>query len=446
MGLSGKSVAFHTLGCKLNFAESSTISRDLQAAGMHLVDLNKGADVVVINTCSVTNQADVECRAVVRKALRANDQAFVVVTGCYAQLRPSEIAAMEGVDLVVGAQEKLHLRKFLTDLSKQSEAQIHSCDIQAVEQYQAAYSFGDRTRAFLKVQDGCDYKCTYCTIPMARGVSRSAPLDQAVAQARALVKKGVQEVVLTGVNIGDYGKGELGNKRHDHRFIDLLLALDEVDGLDRIRISSIEPNLLNQEVIDFVSGSQRFVPHFHIPLQSGNNEILGLMKRRYQRELYQERVEAILARHPDACIGVDVIVGFPGETEDHFLDTYQFLQNLPIGYLHVFTYSERPGTEAIDLPGVVPPVERKARNHRLRLLSAQKQKAFALAHEGSVRRVLWEDADRQGYMQGYTENYIRVSAPFDTQRAGTVEHIVLGPWNAQDTMSVQSIVQPSVAS
>jgi len=400
----------------------------------------------VINTCSVTNQADVECRAVVRKALRANDQAFVVVTGCYAQLRPSEIAAMEGVDLVVGAQEKLHLRKFLTDLSKQSEAQIHSCDIQAVEQYQAAYSFGDRTRAFLKVQDGCDYKCTYCTIPMARGVSRSAPLDQAVAQARALVKKGVQEVVLTGVNIGDYGKGELGNKRHDHRFIDLLLALDEVDGLDRIRISSIEPNLLNQEVIDFVSGSQRFVPHFHIPLQSGNNEILGLMKRRYQRELYQERVEAILARHPDACIGVDVIVGFPGETEDHFLDTYQFLQNLPIGYLHVFTYSERPGTEAIDLPGVVPPVERKARNHRLRLLSAQKQKAFALAHEGSVRRVLWEDADRQGYMQGYTENYIRVSAPFDTQRAGTVEHIVLGPWNAQDTMSVQSIVQPSVAS
>ena len=446
MGLSGKSVAFHTLGCKLNFAESSTISRDLQAAGMHLVDLNKGADVVVINTCSVTNQADVECRAVVRKALRANDQAFVVVTGCYAQLRPSEIAAMEGVDLVVGAQEKLHLRKFLTDLSKQSEAQIHSCDIQAVEQYQAAYSLGDRTRAFLKVQDGCDYKCTYCTIPMARGVSRSAPLDQAVAQARALVKKGVQEVVLTGVNIGDYGKGELGNKRHDHRFIDLLLALDEVDGLDRIRISSIEPNLLNQEVIDFVSGSQRFVPHFHIPLQSGNNEILGLMKRRYQRELYQERVEAILARHPDACIGVDVIVGFPGETEDHFLDTYQFLQNLPIGYLHVFTYSERPGTEAIDLPGVVPPVERKARNHRLRLLSAQKQKAFALAHEGSVRRVLWEDADRQGYMQGYTENYIRVSAPFDTQRAGTVEHIVLGPWNAQDTMSVQSIVQPSVAS
>ena len=446
MGLSGKSVAFHTLGCKLNFAESSTISRDLQAAGMHLVDLNEGADVVVINTCSVTNQADVECRAVVRKALRANNQAFVVVTGCYAQLRPSEIAAMEGVDLVVGAQEKLHLRKFLTDLSKQSEAQIHSCDIQAVEQYQAAYSLGDRTRAFLKVQDGCDYKCTYCTIPMARGISRSAPLDQAVAQARALVKKGVQEVVLTGVNIGDYGKGELGNKRHDHRFIDLLHALDEVDGLDRIRISSIEPNLLSQEVIDFVSGSQRFVPHFHIPLQSGNNEILGKMKRRYQRELYQERVEAILARHSDACIGVDVIVGFPGETEDHFLDTYQFLQNLPIGYLHVFTYSERPGTEAIDLPGVVPPVERKARNHRLRLLSAQKQKAFALAHEGSVRRVLWEDADRQGYMQGYTENYIRVSAPFDTHRAGTVEHIALGPWNAQDTMSVQSIVQSSVAS
>lgn len=446
MGLSGKSVAFHTLGCKLNFAESSTISRDLQDAGMNLVELQTGANVVIINTCSVTNQADVECRAVVRRALRANAEAFIVVTGCYAQLRPSEIAAMEGVDLVVGAQEKLHLRKFLTDLTKQSEAQIHSCDIQAVEQYQAAYSLGDRTRAFLKVQDGCDYQCTYCTIPMARGVSRSAPLDQAVAQARALVKKGVQEVVLTGVNIGDYGKGEWGNKRHDHRFIDLLRALDEVDGLDRIRISSIEPNLLSEEVIDFVARSQRFVPHFHIPLQSGNNEILGKMKRRYQRELYQDRVEAILARHPDACIGVDVIVGFPGETEDHFLDTYAFLAQLPIGYLHVFTYSERPGTAAVDLPGAVPPLERKARNHRLRLLSAQKQRAFALAQEGSIRRVLWEDADRQGSMQGYTENYVRVSAPFDSQRAGSVEHIQLGPWNSQDCMSVQSLVQPSVAS
>ena len=443
MGLSGKSVAFHTLGCKLNFAESSTISRDLQGAGMTLTELKSGADVVIINTCSVTNQADVECRSIVRKALRANPEAFIVVTGCYAQLRPSEIAAMDGVDLVVGAQEKLHLRQFLTDLTKQDEAIIHSCEIQEVENYQAAYSLGDRTRAFLKVQDGCDYKCTYCTIPMARGISRSAPLDQAVSQARALVQRGVQEVVLTGVNIGDYGKGEFGNKRHDHRFIDLLHGLDEVDGLDRIRISSIEPNLLSNEVIDFVSHSQRFVPHFHIPLQSGNNEILGKMKRRYQRELYQQRVEAILARTPDACIGVDVIVGFPGETEEHFLDSYQFLANLPIGYLHVFTYSERPGTEAIHLDGVVPPVERKARNHRLRLLSAQKQKNFALSHRGTIRRVLWEEANREGLMFGYTENYIRVQCPFDADRAGTVEHVMLGEWGSHDGLDVQPIQQQS---
>ena len=442
MGLSGKSVAFHTLGCKLNFAESSTISRDLQAAGMHLIELKEGADVVVINTCSVTNQADVECRSVVRKALRANPSAFIVVTGCYAQLRPSEIAALEGVDLVIGASEKLHLRKFLTDLTKQEEATVHSCEIQDVSRYESAYSYGDRTRAFLKVQDGCDYNCTYCTIPMARGTSRSAPLEQAVKQAASLVKQGVQEVVLTGVNIGDYGKGELGNKRHEHRFIDLLQALDGVEGLDRLRISSIEPNLLSDEVIQFVSQSQRFVPHFHLPLQSGNDEILGRMKRRYRRDLYAQRVEAILALTPDACIGVDVIVGFPGETEEHFLDTVQLLQKLPIGYLHVFTYSERPGTEAVDFEGVIPPVERKARNHRLRLLSAQKQRDFALKHLGQTRRVLWEDADRNGRMQGYTENYIRVSDTFNAQRAGTVEHVILGGWANDDCLSVEGIPVP----
>lgn len=440
MSLSGKTISFHTLGCKLNFAESSTISRDLQAAGMSVVDLKTGADVVIINTCSVTQQADTECRSVVRKALRANPESFVVVTGCYAQLRPSEIAAMEGVDLVVGAGEKLHLRQFLTDLQKNSEAVVHACEIQDVDSYEAAYSLGDRTRAFLKVQDGCDYACTYCTIPMARGVSRSARLEQVVTQAQHLVKQGVQEVVLTGVNIGDYGKGEFGNKRHEHRFIDLLHQLDTVEGLDRIRISSIEPNLLRDEVIDFTSDSQRFVPHFHIPLQSGNNEILGKMKRRYRRELYQERVERILNRMPDACIGVDVIVGFPGETEEHFLDTYRFLESLPIGYLHVFTYSERPGTEAIDYEGTVPPVERKARNHRLRLLSAKKQREFALRHIGSIRRVLWEEADRDGWMQGYTENYIRVSTPYEAARAGTVEHIELGEWGAHDSLTVATVV------
>jgi len=275
---------------------------------------------------------------------------------------------------------------------------------------------------------------------MARGVSRSARLEQVVTQAQHLVKQGVQEVVLTGVNIGDYGKGEFGNKRHEHRFIDLLHQLDTVEGLDRIRISSIEPNLLRDEVIDFTSDSQRFVPHFHIPLQSGNNEILGKMKRRYRRELYQERVERILNRMPDACIGVDVIVGFPGETEEHFLDTYRFLESLPIGYLHVFTYSERPGTEAIDFEGTVPPVERKARNHRLRLLSAKKQREFALRHIGSIRRVLWEEADRDGWMQGYTENYIRVSTPYEAARAGTVEHIELGEWGAHDSLTVAAVV------
>lgn len=427
-------VAFHTLGCKLNFAESSALARDLAQAGYQRIDLADGADVVVINTCSVTQQADAECKTVVRRALKANPNAFVAVTGCYAQLKPSEVAAMEGVDLVLGAKEKMNLPHFLEDLHKRPHAEIHACEIQDVDQFTSAFSIGDRTRAFLKVQDGCDYKCTYCTIPLARGISRSAPVEQVLRDAQSIVAQGIQEVVLTGVNIGDYGKGEMGNKRHEHTFLDLLHALDGVDGLDRIRISSIEPNLLSDEIIDFTHTSKRFVPHFHIPLQSGNNEILGKMKRRYQRELYQERVERILSTRPDACIGVDVIVGFPGETEEHFLDTYRFLEQLPIGYLHVFTYSERANTAAADYPGAVPLAERKARNHRLRLLSAMKQRAFSQLHVGSVRRVLWESENRDGRMLGYTENYLRMHRPFDPNRVHTVEHVTVGAISADGTL------------
>jgi len=439
--LQGQSVAFHTLGCKLNFAESSTIARDLKDAGMHLVQIQDGADLVVINTCSVTNQADKECRTIVRRANRANPEAFVVVTGCYAQLKPSEIAALEGVDLVVGAGDKLHLRRFLDDLDPtEDKAIVHSCDIQDVNSYQSAYSFGDRTRAFLKVQDGCDYVCTYCTIPLARGISRSASMEDIRKQASDIVAKGALEVVLTGVNIGDYGKGEFGNKQHDHRFIDLLQTLDGVDGLDRIRISSVEPNLLKDEIIQFVANAERFVPHFHIPLQSGSDAILALMKRRYRRDLFANRVDSIVSRMPDACIGVDVIVGFPGETEDHFLETYKFLDALPIGYLHVFTYSERSNTEAVDMPGVVPVPERKARNHRLRLLSAKKQRAFMQAHEGQYHRVLWEMGNKTGRMQGYTENYIRVSAPFDEELIGKVVNATLENPRADGSMSV--IIDP----
>jgi len=422
----GATVAFHTLGCKLNFAETSALARDLVQAGYAKVDLADGADVVIINTCSVTQQADAECKTVVRRALKANPNAFVAVTGCYAQLKPSEIAAMDGVDLVLGAKEKMNLPAFLADLTKRPHAEVHSCEIDDVDQFTSAYSAGDRTRAFLKVQDGCDYKCTYCTIPLARGISRSAPVESVVRDAQSIVEQGIQEVVLTGVNIGDYGKGEFGNKRHEHTFLDLLHALDAVEGLDRIRISSIEPNLLSDEIIDFTYASKRFVPHFHIPLQSGNNEVLGKMKRRYRRELYQERVERIVSTRPEACIGVDVVVGFPGETEEHFLDTYRFLEQLPIGYLHVFTYSERANTEAVELPDPVPVAERKARNHRLRLLSAIKQREFAVRHEGSLRRVLWETEDRDGRLLGYTENYLRLSRPFDANRANTVEHVVVG--------------------
>ncbi|TVQ79710.1 MAG: tRNA (N(6)-L-threonylcarbamoyladenosine(37)-C(2))-methylthiotransferase MtaB [Flavobacteriales bacterium] len=421
MGVAAKhTVAFHTLGCKLNFSETSAIARNLSDEGYNKVDFDQSADVYVINTCSVTENADRECKLWVNRAQKANPDGFVVVVGCYAQLKPEEIAAFKGVDLVLGATEKFNIGHYLHDLTKRESGTVHSCEINEADFFVGSYSVGDRTRAFLKVQDGCDYKCTYCTIPLARGISRSAPLEQVVAQAKEIVDQGIKEIVLTGVNTGDYGKGEFGNKKHEHTFYDLVRALDLVEGADRIRISSIEPNLLHQDVIDFVATSKRFVPHFHIPLQSGSNEILGKMKRRYRRELYIDRVSRILEKMPDAAIGVDVIVGFPGETEEHFLETYQFLNTLPVAYFHVFTYSERVNTEAATMENPVPIPERKRRNKLLRGLSAKKRRAFYENHIGTKRRVLFEDENKDGYILGYTDNYIRVKTFWDPSLANSV--------------------------
>ncbi|GAW88766.1 tRNA (N(6)-L-threonylcarbamoyladenosine(37)-C(2))-methylthiotransferase MtaB [Flavobacterium psychrophilum] len=331
-----KKVAFYTLGCKLNFSETSTIARNFQDEGFDRVDFEEIADMYVINTCSVTENADKQFKQIVKKAMKLNDKAFVAAVGCYAQLKPEELAAVDGVDLVLGATEKFKITDYINDLSKNDRSEVHSCEIEEADFYVGSYSIGDRTRAFLKVQDGCDYKCTYCTIPLARGISRSDALENVLKNASDISKQGIKEIVLTGVNIGDYGKGEFGNKKHEHTFLDLVQALDKVKGIERLRISSIEPNLLKNETIDFVSKSRTFVPHFHIPLQSGSNEILGKMKRRYQREVYTDRVANIRQVMPHACIGVDIIVGFPGETEAHFLESYNFLNEMDISYLHVF--------------------------------------------------------------------------------------------------------------
>ncbi|MFQ3269553.1 MAG: threonylcarbamoyladenosine tRNA methylthiotransferase MtaB, partial [Flavobacteriales bacterium] len=341
-----KKVAFHTLGCKLNFSETSTIARSCEEEGYEKVEFKEHADIYVLNTCSVTENADKECKRLVRQVLKVNPEAFVVIIGCFAQLKPGEIAKYEGVDLVLGATEKFKLSSYLNDLSKQEIAEVHSCEIVDANFFEAAYSIGDRTRAFLKVQDGCDYKCTYCTIPLARGISRSDKLNNVLKNAKEISERDIKEIVLTGVNIGDYGKGEFGNKKHEHTFLELVQALDKVEGISRLRISSIEPNLLKDETIDFVSESDVFVPHFHIPLQSGSDKLLKKMKRRYLTGLYTERVSRIKEKMPDACIGVDVIVGFPGETEELFQETYSLLNELDISYLHVFTYSERANTEA----------------------------------------------------------------------------------------------------
>ena len=421
-----KTVAFHTLGCKLNFAETSTIARQLIGAGYEKVDFDSPAQVYVINTCSVTDNADKECKFHVKRAVKANPEGLVVVLGCYAQLKPEEISAIEGVDLVLGAKEKFNLLNFLDDLRKaEASAQVHSCEIEDADFFIGSYSIGDRTRAFLKVQDGCDYKCTYCTIPMARGISRSDTIGNIVKNAKEIAGQNIKEIVLTGVNIGDYGKGEFGNKKHEHTFLDLVKELNKVEGIERIRISSIEPNLLKDETIELVAESQNFVPHFHIPLQSGSDEILKKMKRRYLTALYTNRVKKIREMLPDACIGVDVIVGFPGETEEKFLETYKFLSELPISYLHVFTYSERDNTEAVKMEGVVPISERKKRNKMLRILSEKKKMAFYQSQIGKTLPVLWEHEEKNGMMFGFTDNYVKVQKPYDPASINRVETVKL---------------------
>ena len=420
-----KKVAFYTLGCKLNFAETSTIARSFEEEGYIRVDFDDPADIYVINTCSVTENADKQFKQIVRKALKTNPKAFLAAVGCYAQLKPEELASVDGVDLVLGAKEKFNITQYIDDLTKNNEGVVHSCEIAETDFYVGSYSIGDRTRAFLKVQDGCDYKCTYCTIPMARGISRSDTIENILSNAKKISDKGIKEIVLTGVNIGDYGKGEFGNKKHEHTFLELVQALDKVEGIERLRISSIEPNLIKDETIDFIAQSNSFVPHFHIPLQSGSNEILKKMKRRYLRELYLSRVAKIREVMPDACIGVDVIVGFPGETDEHFLETYHFLNELDISYLHVFTYSERDNTEAVLMDGVVPDAVRAKRSKMLRGLSAKKRNAFYESQLGKEKTVLFESDNKQGYIHGFTENYVKVKAPWDPALVNTLHKVKL---------------------
>lgn len=408
-----QTVAFHTLGCKLNFSETSSLSRLLEQEGFEKRDFTDQADVYVINTCSVTDNADKECRQLVRRIQRKSPDSFVVITGCYAQLKPGEIAQIPGVDLVLGAAEKFNIVSHIGALTKTGDpAKICSCDIEEVSGFNASYSQNDRTRSFLKVQDGCDYNCSFCTIPMARGKSRSDVVENVVKHAKDLAADGVKEIVLTGVNLGDFGKGPDGDKKHEENFTDLVKALDAVSGIDRYRISSIEPNLLTYELIEWVANSDQFMPHFHIPLQSGSNEILGMMRRRYKRELYAERVQLIKKLMPHAAIGVDVIVGFPGETDEHFKETFDFLHSLDVSYLHVFTYSERDNTKALEFKPVVPVHIRNDRNKALRNLSYMKLQYFTQQHTGETRKVLFEAFNKDGMMEGYTDNYIRISTPY----------------------------------
>lgn len=412
-----KRVAFHTLGCKLNFSETSTLTRLMEKEGFEKRGFDEEADVYVINTCSVTDNADKECRQLVRRIQRRSPESMVVITGCYAQLKPKEIAEIPGVDLVLGAAEKFNIAEHIRELTKGDSAKICSCDIEDVTGFTSSYSLNDRTRTFLKVQDGCDYGCTFCTIPMARGKSRSDTIDQVVKNAQLLAEKGVKEIVLTGVNLGDFGKGPNGDapvglNQRPENFFKLIQALDQIYGIERFRISSIEPNLLTNEIIDFVAESKRFMPHFHIPLQSGSNEVLRLMRRRYQRELYTERVSRIKEKMPHCAIGVDVIVGSNGETEEYFKETFDYLHSLDISYLHVFTYSERDNTKALEIDYVVPVAVRNERNKILRNLSYMKMQFFIQQFSGSSRKVLWESANRNGMIEGYTDNYIRVQAPF----------------------------------
>lgn len=415
-----RTVAFHTLGCKLNFSETSTLSRLLEAEGFEKKGFEDLADVYVINTCSVTDNADKECRHLVRRIQRKAPESFVVITGCYAQLKPQEIASIPGVDLVLGASEKFNIAQHISELAKGDATKICSCDIEEVSGFNASFSQNDRTRTFLKVQDGCDYNCSFCTIPMARGKSRSDSIRNVLANVDKIAGAGVKEVVLTGVNLGDFGKGPDGDDQSGEDFFGLVKALDAVKGIERYRISSIEPNLLTNEVIAFVANSDKFMPHFHIPLQSGSNEVLALMRRRYKRELYADRVNRIKTLMPHCAIGVDVIVGFPGETDAHFKETFDFLHSLDISYLHVFTYSERDNTKALEIKPVVPVSVRNERNKTLRNLSFMKMQYFTEQHSGQTRKVLFEAFEKNGMMEGYTDNYIRITTPYRTEWANKI--------------------------
>ena len=405
--ISGGTVAFITLGCKLNFSETSTIARQLSDNGFARVKIEESPDIVVINTCSVTENADAKCRNYVRRSLNYNPNAFIIVIGCFAQLKPKEIASIDGVDLVLGAKEKFNIAAMLEDISKRQEGEVIAGEIKEVKEFVPGFSSGDRTRTFLKVQDGCDYFCSFCTIPLARGRSRSASIESTLTQAKLAAEKGAKEIVLTGVNIGDFGKG------NDEDLLGLVKELDKIDGVERFRISSIEPNLLSEEIIDFVASSKKFQPHFHIPLQSGSDDILAKMRRRYRTELYRNRIEYIKNKIPHASIGVDVIVGFPGESDDHFQQTYEFINLLDVSYLHVFTYSERPRTTALRIDEVIPVSKRSERNKQLRILSLKKQRAHYDKFLGTSRPVLFEQAENEGLLFGYTPEYVRVAIPSD---------------------------------
>lgn len=437
----GKKVAFYTLGCKLNFSETSSIGRLFKDAGYQVTAFNSEADIYVINTCSVTDHADRKCRKVVKEALKHSPNAYITIVGCYAQLKPQEISEIPGVDMVLGAAEKFNIIEHINDLTKTDKAVVHNAPITDTQQFVSAFSIGDRTRTFLKVQDGCDYSCTFCTIPLARGESRSGKIDDIVAQAKEIAASGVKEIVLTGVNIGDFGV--LDGKRQA-RFADLVKALDEVEGIDRIRISSIEPNLLTNEIIEVVAQSKRFVPHFHMPLQSGSNKVLAQMRRRYKRELYAERVAKIKALMPQCCIGVDVIVGFPGETRDDFIDTYNFINELDISYLHVFTYSERENTIAAQMEGAVPGAQRSDRSKMLHILSEKKRRAFYQTQIGSDGLVLFEGDIKDGYMHGFTKNYVKVRTPYDPLLVNEIVPVKLVALTDNGEVDVQELKEELV--
>lgn len=444
-----KSVAFYTLGCKLNYSETSAIGRVFEEKGYREVKFEDGADIYVINTCSVTDFADRKCRKTVRQALRHAPDAYVVVIGCYAQLKPKEIAAIPGVDLVLGAAEKFRILDYVDDLSKATgKGMVQAGEVKEAKDFINAFSFGDRTRSFLKVQDGCDYKCSFCTIPQARGNSRSNTVESVVDNARSIAGMGVKEIVLTGVNIGDFGNGteviEGSRPKKEALFIDLIKELDQVGGIERYRISSIEPNLLTDEIIEFVANSERFLPHFHIPLQSGSDKVLKMMRRRYQRDLYQKRVGKIRQVMPHCCIGVDVIVGFPGETEEDFLETYHFLNELDISYLHVFTYSERANTPAAEMPNVVPVEERRRRNEMLRILSEKKRRHFYNRFLGQFRNVLFEKHKDETLMTGFTDNYIKIEAPIQPEMLNTIGSVQLMNITENSTVEANVMEVPAI--